>query len=240
MPTTRPGLNLISDVAYQTDEESDVYSRPLMVIAVHPYDGARSCGELVAGHPNATVVTVCGARDRRLDRREEEGLRTEDELAMRVLDAAAVRLPFADTGHATDASPGELADCIEALVQELRAGTIVIPLGWTDTHAAVTRSLLRLAADDTRHRWWCYDDHCFAPRTERAVPLVVEMERADLVSRLVVAPWWRGSRRYKEEALRQYRRLPVGGVVDDNVEIDLTSRERYWELPFVCAPPLLG
>jgi len=139
----------------------------LVVVSPHPDDAVLSCGQVLAAHPGATVVTVfTGAPatysdpPTRWSRLSGFGpgddvmaaRREEDRRALAVLDATPVWLGFVE--HQLDesvppATAAEIADVLDEALRSLRPTLVLMPFGLANPeHVAVHD-----AAVLVRSRW---------------------------------------------------------------------------------------
>lgn len=134
---------------------------PFFVVSPHLDDAVFSCGMLLASHPGSVVCTVlCGAPrpprhtewDRLAGHRDSsEALRAriaEDERALAVVGARAIRLPFFDGQYGANASIAELVAALTHAWRLTGCARLVAPIGlYHSDHVLVgdaCRALLRM------------------------------------------------------------------------------------------------
>lgn len=133
---------------------------PVLVISPHLDDAALSVGQLLAGHPGSTVVTVfagepapglvsdfdasCGFRD---SRQAMAHRRREDLAALNVLRAGPVHLPFLGRGHGDPDSDDDIVAALGAEIDRAGVDVVIGPVGLVHPdHERVSR-LWRTAVD---------------------------------------------------------------------------------------------
>jgi len=122
----------------------------------HFDDAALGAAYLLFAHPGATVVTVCGGRPARYPEPPTEwdalgGFRSgddvvalrreEDRAAMDVLGATPVWLDFVDHQYlapADRADPHDVADAIEAVIDDVGPTAVFIPMGLANPDHVMT------------------------------------------------------------------------------------------------------
>jgi LmbE family N-acetylglucosaminyl deacetylase len=143
-----------------------------VVVSPHCDDAVLGCGELLAGHPGAEVVTVFAASappDAPLTPWDEaagfqagdavmEARREEDRAALAVLGAVPVWLEFRDAQYGTSPAPEDVARALETVLRR-RARTVFIPLGLVhpDHQLAHAASLLVVRRRPDLE-WFAYGD----------------------------------------------------------------------------------
>jgi len=162
-----------------------------VVISPHLDDAVFSCGDWLAAHPGAIVMTVfagvprdgalhtdwdtrCGFEDAS---RAVNARRTEDRDALRALGAEPVWLAFCDSQYGDTPAIGALADAVHDALVCVGADTLLFPLGLFHSdhllvHTAVRRALPRLPGIASL----AYED---APY--RAMPAVLQRRLAELL-----------------------------------------------------------
>jgi LmbE family N-acetylglucosaminyl deacetylase len=219
----------------------------LAVISPHLDDGAFSCGDLLACHPGATVVTLfaglreaaraavtpwdraCGFRD------AGEAIaarRDEDRAALAVLGARPCWLEFEDSQYAAR-PPGiaSLAGALREALDGMCPDTVVLPLGlFHSDHHLAHQAGLRLMAEDRDTRWLAYEDALY-----RNFPRLAQQRLQQLAHDGICATPWAGPRSRNADIKRrsvshyasQLRGLATPGRPG---HADLAAEERYWIL----------
>jgi LmbE family N-acetylglucosaminyl deacetylase len=143
-----------------------------VVVSPHCDDAVLGCGELLAGHPGAGVVTVFAASppsDAPLTPWDEaagfqagdavmEARREEDRAALAVLGASPVWLEFRDAQYGPSPAPEDIARALEPALGR-RPGAVFIPLGLVhpDHQLAHAASLL-VVRRRPELAWFAYED----------------------------------------------------------------------------------
>lgn len=177
------GPGPLADWGFVTEAERE----RLVVVSPHPDDAVLSCGQVLAVHPGATVVTVFtgapaaysdpptrwsrlsgfGSGDDVMAARREE-----DRRALAVLDATPVWLGFVE--HQLDesvppATDAEIARALDAVLRDLAPTLVLVPFGLANPEHVVVHDAALLvrsrwlaaaaAADGGRSPvWCCYQD----------------------------------------------------------------------------------
>lgn len=216
-----------------------------LVVSPHLDDAVFGCGQWLAAHPGATVVTVFAGVPRAAGRCTEwdarcgfasaaeavEARRAEDRRALALLGARPHWLGFADRQYGETPAVEQVAQALCALLRELRPRRLLFPLGLFHSdhllvHAASTLALQAspgLAA-------WAYEDCLY-----RGLPGVLQARLAGLQAagvRATPARWPAAdgaqTARRKAAAVRAYesqlRAFGAGG------HEDTAQPERYWTL----------
>jgi LmbE family N-acetylglucosaminyl deacetylase len=115
---------------------------PLFVVSPHLDDAVFSCGMLLASHPGSIVCTVfCGEPlppqktdwDRRAGHRDSsDALRSrvaEDERALSIVGAHAIRLPFLDSQYGATPPIDDLVQALTHAWRKTGSARLVAPLG---------------------------------------------------------------------------------------------------------------
>ena len=134
---------------------------PLFVVSPHLDDAVFSCGMLLASRPGSIVCTVfCGepvpsqhtSWDQSAGHRDSSvAIRSriaEDECALAIVGARAVRLPFLDSQYRNGASPA-VVDIAQALMQAWRqhgGAPLIAPLGLHHSDHLLVGDACRLLA----------------------------------------------------------------------------------------------
>lgn len=223
----------------------------LALISPHLDDAVFACGELLAAHPGARVITLfagiphaaaplpewdaaCGfaaAREAMAARRRE------DEAALALLGAKPRWLDFLDAQYAPSPSLQELAPPLAQALGEAGCDRVAAPLGlFHSDHKLASAAALALARSD-RREWLLYEDALY-----RRIPHAVDERLAALGAAGVRARRVAGrepgteSGTYTEKKrgaiacyASQLRGLATPGRPG---HADLDAEERYWKISF--------
>jgi LmbE family N-acetylglucosaminyl deacetylase len=226
------------------DPSSPFASRGLLVISPHLDDAALSCGELIAAHPGARVLSVFAGVPRarglltewdqasgfRSSAQAMRARRAEDRAALAALEARPRWLEFLDAQYG--ATPG-VAQLARALAPQLRrrgAAAILFPLGlFHSDHRLAADAALSLFQRDPQPHWYAYEDALY-----RRVPGALQARLAALARlriELTPAPFAFRAAAAKRRALRCYasqlRALATPGRPG---HADALAPERYWQV----------
>lgn len=219
----------------------------LFIVSPHFDDAVFSCGALLAAHPDAAVCTVFAAppeQEMHTEWDERSGFanahqaihaRTlEDNLALEVLDAIPLRMPFRGSQYMDSPSIGKLAAMLEETIYRTTANTLLMPLGLHhDDHVLVFEACCEILPRLSHLTWFAYEE-----AIHRRTPGVVQARLADLAQRGVVAtPAYPSAghtidlarrTQLKREAVNAYEsQLRAFGAGDYD---DVFATERYWQL----------
>ncbi|MEW6268436.1 MAG: PIG-L family deacetylase [Thermodesulfobacteriota bacterium] len=222
------------------------HGAPVRLLAISPHcdDAVLACGDVLADHPGALVVTVFAGGPERYgepsdwDRRAGFGpgedvmaaRRAEDRAALGVLGARPLWLGFRDSQYGRSPSVEEVASALAAIVAYAHPEAVLFPLGlFHSDHALAHEAALRVRATHGRGRTWlAYEDALYrsVPRLRderlaalraagvRATPLGLGTTPASVLKRRAVA-------RYASQlrALATPGRPGIAGAYEP---------ERYW------------
>jgi LmbE family N-acetylglucosaminyl deacetylase len=219
----------------------------LLVLSPHLDDGVFSCGELIAGHPGATVVTVfagwprdggaltawdeaCGFHS---GRAAMAARRAEDRAAAAVLRARTRWLAFLDAQYRSGRGEEAIDRRLGGVLRAIDPTTVLVPLGlFHGDHRLVHRAGLRLlrAEGPPRRLWLAYEDAIY-----RRIPGLLQRRLARLVRDGVLATPLpdvrRGPPARKRQAVRCYRSQLRGlATPGRRGHVDACAPERYWQL----------
>ncbi|WP_158244320.1 PIG-L deacetylase family protein [Trinickia dabaoshanensis] len=154
---------------------------PLCVVSPHLDDAVFSCGMLLASRPGSIVCTVfcgephppqCTPWDRCAGHADSsEALRAriaEDEQALAILGAQAVRLPFLDSQYGATPTIDALARALTRMWREAGSPRLVVPLGlYHSDHVLVGDACRSLVREERLSDTLVYEDALY--RTIRGV-----------------------------------------------------------------------
>ncbi|CAE6809201.1 hypothetical protein R69658_07735 [Paraburkholderia aspalathi] len=219
----------------------------LFIVSPHFDDAVFSCGALLAAHPDAAVCTVFAAppeHEMHTEWDQKSGFASahqathartlEDNLALEVLDAIPLRMPFRGSQYMDSPSISKLAAVLEETIYRTTANTLLMPLGLHhDDHVLVFEACCEILPRLSHLTWFAYED-----AIHRRTPGVVQARLADLAQRGVVATPAYPSvghtidlprrTQLKREAVNAYAsQLRAFGAGNYD---DVFDTERYWQL----------
>lgn len=171
----------------------------VMVCSPHFDDAALGAAYLLLAHPRSTVVTVYGGRPARYPETPSEWdalggfrpgddvvalRRDEDRAAMEVLGAVPHWLDFVDHQYvapADRAPANEVANALEAVIDEREPTAVFLPMGLANPDHVVTHdagALLAARRDDIT--WFCYEDSGYKHIPGMLAWRVAKLFRSDL------------------------------------------------------------
>jgi LmbE family N-acetylglucosaminyl deacetylase len=235
---------------------------PVCFISTHLDDVVLSCGHFLAAHPGCTVLTVlAGAPDEFHDgyNRRATGemyapdavakRRAEDDSALALLSAHAVRLPLLDGDYvglrnSECHDQSEIVGAVDDAMVSVRPASVVTPVGFVHAdHIAVSNACLQLVLRSSLD-WYLYGDMPYSQRypellSERLTQLESTFSLEELEPNPVVP-------RVKLEAFKRYRSqyVPMGGDRRPwpvrrlrprrrsmtEFRSELETEERYWRI----------
>lgn len=229
---------------------------PCFVVSPHLDDAVFSCGMLLASRPGSLVCTVfCGApeppRQTPWDQSaghsdSTQAMRSriaEDEQALTILRARALRLPFLDSQYGATPSVAKVAQALTAGWQKTGALPLIAPLGlYHSDHLLVGDACRLLASEQHLPGIVLYEDALY-----RTIPGVARLRREALQRQ-----WYRlgpanelhagdvsvrhpGAANAKWRAVHAYRSQLR--ALNDSHPHDLTEPERYLRLAMVRTRP---
>ena len=152
----------------------------VVVVSPHLDDAVLSCGNFMAVHPGASVVTVFAGNPpayptepmRKWDVQSGfapgddvmETRRQEDDAALAVVDATPVHLEFIEHSYNPGdrpVAPEVLVDGLAPALSTLRPTLVLAPFGLANPDHDVTHRACMLARDRLGDdvSWWCYEDN---------------------------------------------------------------------------------
>ncbi len=214
-----------------------------VVVGAHLDDAVLSCGELISGLGDVAVVTVFAGEPRSgqpltdWDRgcgfaSEDEVMAArvaEDERALAVVGATAVRLAFPDEQYRdglTILTAGEVGEALLAVVRNLVAGAVVFPIGiGHGDHRLAASAALWACSQAPELEWFAYQDLPYGYEDDVTDELIERLERFQ-----PEAVWFPGigDKTLKEAAVDCYA-SQLKALGDDRRSLALKP-ERYWRL----------
>jgi LmbE family N-acetylglucosaminyl deacetylase len=219
----------------------------LLVVSPHCDDAVFACGDLIAAHPGAVVVTLFAAAPAVGDAALRpwdadcgfhagddvmEVRRAEDREALAMLGARPVWLPFRDDQYGRDADVDDIAHALEAVVDATRVSTVVGPLGlFHRDHALASEATLVVQARRPALAWLAYEDAIYrrvrddpvAARISALRRVGLRVDRADVGGR--------SASMLKRRAVACYRSQLRGlATRGRSGHVDAFAPESYWRL----------
>jgi LmbE family N-acetylglucosaminyl deacetylase len=244
------GAGLMADWGWMTDAEL----ANVVVVSPHPDDAVLSCGQFLAAHPGATVVTVfAGAPETYPDPPSwwstlcgfgpgddiTAARRAEDADALGSLGATPVWLDFLESqftpnGDIPDAPT--LAAALDATLRALDPSLILLPLGLANpehvvTHDAMIRVREHWPAHDDGPAWLAYEDIAYKHIPGQLAWRVTKLFRSLVWPTPVAVPVDPTTDR-KLAALARYPSQIRGLEADWQLQdrLDAPTPEQFWRL----------
>jgi LmbE family N-acetylglucosaminyl deacetylase len=215
-------------------------SRKVLILTPHLGDAVLNCGELVAAHPGAVVITVfagipsdayvvpewdaaCGFSSPRQAVRVR---RREERRALEALDAEPCWLACPESQYRRAVSFEDTVLRLGRALRRHRADAIAIPLGLVQgDHRLTSEAALRLVGGQACE-WLVYDDALPAPNRQAV---------DERIARLPAAPYELPADAYraylKQRAAENYESLQRGFQrAGRDLRATLKLPERYWRL----------
>lgn len=253
MSDTSPGM---ADWGWVTPDEL----ARVVVIAPHPDDAVLSCGQFLAAHPSATVVTVfAGAPDAYPDPPSQwstwsgfgpddditAARRAEDVDALARLGATPRWLDFLEAQFVPDgriASAAEIADVLFDTLRALEPTLVLLPLGLANPEHVVTHDGALLVRDrwstqDGAPVWIAYEDIAYKHIPGQLAWRITKLFRSSVWPTPVAMPVDPSHER-KLAALARYPSQMRALEIDWKLQarLDAPTPEQYWRLE----PPPTG
>jgi hypothetical protein len=220
----------------------------LVVVTPHLGDAVQGCGELIASHPGAVVVTVfaeipadayvvsewdasCGFSS---PRQAVTVRRREDREAMVELDAEPCWLACCDSqyrrlGGTSARIEDEIAVKLARALRRHGSGRIAVPLGLlAGDHALAHRAALGLVRRRPDVEWIAYEDG--AAPADAVLQRLAAIERLGFAARAMEPVTEREALWRKERAVRRYESLLRGYAAAGRPAPAAACAERYWRL----------
>ncbi|MGH8899328.1 MAG: PIG-L deacetylase family protein [Egibacteraceae bacterium] len=229
-------------------------TKPSRILLVSPHldDGTFSCGQLLAAHPGATVMTVMAGIPRsyptpvtRWDAaagfREDDDVvgarREEDQQALELLDAQPFWLDFIDQQYRRDATPydpADLACALDELIVRIRPDMILAPLGLGHpdhrlTHLGVRQAMVRYPGLP----FYLYAEAIYRQRhglVEQALRSIQSAGGDVRACSMQVSPDTERKRRAVVMYSSQISALEARARAPDLLLPEILAPERYWRL----------
>jgi LmbE family N-acetylglucosaminyl deacetylase len=145
---------------------------PAMIVSPHLDDAVLSAGQVMAGRPEMTVVTVFSGVPRDCQQLTSydancgfasaaeavTARRAEDRAALRLLDADPVWLDFADHQYSEPADDALIADQLAAVAAVASPTLLIGPLGLVHPDHHTTRRAYQTLVATTGVEAWVYED----------------------------------------------------------------------------------
>lgn len=218
---------------------------PIAVISPHLDDAVLACGTLIAANPGAAVVTVFAGRPpggsalTEWDRAsgftagdDVIGLRREeDRRALDLLGAGPHWLDFLDAQYAPAPPVTDIAAALDAALDVLRPGTVVVPFGlFHSDHASTHAACVTLLPRRGDLVWFAYEEPMYRTLSELVGSRLEALRDAGLkptAARLTRGPACAAKRAGVACYASQLRALATPGRPG---HADAFAEERYWKL----------
>jgi LmbE family N-acetylglucosaminyl deacetylase len=217
----------------------------LAVVSPHLDDAVLSCGELLATHPGASVITVFAGAPRDGDvltgwdaacgftsaRQAMAERRAEDSAAMELLRARARWLEFRDSQYGAAPAVADVTVALHAVLRDTQADTVLVPFGlFHGDHDLAHRAALRALEEGGALQWLAYEDALY-----RRMPGLLQQRLARLaLAHVSATPWACRAPRAalaKRRAVRCYASQLRGlGTPGRPGHADAYAPESYWRL----------
>jgi LmbE family N-acetylglucosaminyl deacetylase len=217
----------------------------LLAVSPHLDDAVFSCGELIAHHAGALVVTVFSGAppgfDELTDWDEASGFlsaeeavssrKQEDYAALHLLSALPHWLDFYDSQYRDTPLQETVSSALHDVLDKHRPQTILFPAGlFHSDHLLVHRALLAIRGDYPEINWIMYEEALYR-RVEGALQQRLAQLLSDGIETTPVSADTREMSHLKQQAVHCYasqlqaleRKTPHGYA-------DIFSAERYWQL----------
>lgn len=220
---------------------------PYFVVSPHLDDAVFSCGMLLASHPGSIVCTVfCGEPDPAQQTPwdasagyEDSSVAmrariAEDEQALAIVGARALRLPFLDSQYGDTPSLEDLAGALTCAWRRTGAPRLVAPLGLYHSDHVLVGDACRLIAQRERlNDVVVYEDALYRAIEDIASRRYAELGEngigfAPLPEPIARTVHHAGAADVKRRAVRAYRSQLR--ALDDPDPHDLAEPERYMQL----------
>jgi LmbE family N-acetylglucosaminyl deacetylase len=217
----------------------------ILVVSPHCDDAVFSCGDLLADHPGAIVVTVFAGRspsNGKLTEWDEAsgfrpgddvmGLRREeDRAALSHLQANPVWLDFCDSQYTQSSTVEDLTNALERVCRHAEPDAVFFPLGlFHDDHKLAHAAALSIRERMTTCSWFAYEDAIY----RRYRGLAQERLSCLLAAGIIVTPVpliEQGNPAQKRQAMECYasqlRALRTPGRPGYQ---DVFAPESYWKV----------
>lgn len=216
----------------------------LLVVSPHCDDGVFGCGDVIAAHPGAVVVTVFagaappGLAVTRWDaaagfRAGDDVMaarRAEDRAALAVLGARPLWLPFRDAQYGPSPRAEAIAAALAAALAAVRPAAVLAPLGLfhSDHHRAHEACMLARRGAP-RATWFLYEEAMYRRLDDLAPDRVAAVRAAGL--RLETTPPRRAASARKRQAVAAYRSQLRALAAPGHPGVDdVFAPERLWRL----------
>jgi LmbE family N-acetylglucosaminyl deacetylase len=217
----------------------------LLVFSPHFDDAVLSCGELIARHPGAEVLTVfsaapegypgvtdwdaaCGFQNAQ----QSIAARVqEDDAALSLLSARPSRLNFFDSQYQATPTQQELVDRLDQVLKPSTADVVLMPAGlFHSDHVLLHQALLEVRQRHPKRRWMLYEDALY-----RRIPGLLQRRMAELCQAGVHVTPMDCTRddaffSLKKRAIACYASQLRGLNAAANGHADAFLPERYWIL----------
>jgi LmbE family N-acetylglucosaminyl deacetylase len=211
----------------------------VLVISPHLDDAVFSCGDWVAAHPGATVMTVfagvpggtpectpwdaaCGFADAR---EAVAARRLEDGAALAMLSAKPLWLDFLDSQYLQTPGEDELSEAMDGVLERTAPATVLVPAGlYHSDHAIVHKAVLRLCRAQPQRHWIMYEDALYRRRAGRLQQRLAALLADGFCATPVAAEARHPGRKHAAIACYRSQLRALGKPAD------VVAPEGYWRL----------
>jgi LmbE family N-acetylglucosaminyl deacetylase len=203
------------------------------------------CGELLASHPGAVIITaLAGHPPPALPRTEwdadcgfgpaddpVENRRREDAAALALLGARPVWLDFLDAQYGDSPRPARLARALGQEIDAAGGAAVLIPFGlWHSDHQLVHAAALRAMRERPQLACYAYEDVIYRRYPGYLQERLARLHRAGVVATPAGVSSG-ANREQKDQAVAAYTSQVVGLTSPGRPGLDdAADPERYWRL----------
>ena len=224
----------------------EVDGRPVLVISPHLDDAVLACGQLLAQSPGSVVVTVlAGSPESGTDLTEWDAAggfrpgdevmaarRAEDRAALAHLGARPVWLDFLDAQYGASPGVAEVAQRLEAEIEDARCERVFMPLGLFHSDHHLTHEACLVAAHrDPEREWLAYEEPSYRHISGLVQDRLTALSRAGVDVTLAHLSRGEIGLAEKRRALAEYRsQLRALTTPGRPGYANAFEPERYWRL----------
>lgn len=217
---------------------------PMLLVSPHCDDAVFACGDLLAGHPAAVVVTVFAGGpspmppvtrwDAAGGFRDGDDVmaarRAEDREALGVLEARPVWLPFLDAQYGASPSVVEVAEALHAVIASTGPVSVLAPLGlFHSDHQLAHDACLLVRRGGPLTTWLLYEEAIYRRLDELAVSRLADLRAAGL--RMTALATGRPASPRKRRAVAAYRSQLRALAAPGHPGVDdVFAPERLWRI----------
>jgi LmbE family N-acetylglucosaminyl deacetylase len=210
-----------------------------LVVSPHLDDAVFSCGDWIAAHPGAMVVTVfagvphgmtrltpwdadCGFADAR---QAVAARRAEDSAALAMLSAHPLWLDFLDSQYLQTPGEGALIEALCGVLERTKPATVLLPAGlFHSDHEIVHAAMLALCRAQPQRGWIMYEDALYRRSAGRLQRRLAALLEGGFCATPVAAPAAQPGRKCAAIACYRSQLRALGQPAD------VVAPEGYWRL----------